>query len=750
MPAPRNRRDRATVRWAGLLWLAAWVVTAPTVVAQVPNLPEDIPIQVDAESLRYDQEREVLTAIGDVVVHYGDVVLRAEKIDVYRRTNVVEAEGQVHLDSPEGVLFADRVRLDLEQEVGAMQGAALRSRRLQYSLWGSSIEKFAGQRYRIVNGRFTTCNCERGRQSWSIAAKDLDVTIDGLGVARGATFNILDVPVLYLPRLVVPVQRERQSGFLLPRFGASNQRGFQTVLPFYWAIDRSREATLGIDVETSARVGLLGEYRYRASRENKGSIAVSYFNEFLRGDRLRGATAVPQDRWGLLAEVRQRWGDRGQIYVDGNWVSDDQFFREINTYSFERGRTIFFRTLPYTVSRVGATYVGRRSWLGADTTYFQNLTDAIESRTVHSVPRARWFGQSAWRRWLLADWDAQWDQFERGQGPAGARVLLRPRLTAVLPLPAWSHGNVSVRFWETAYALHRTVPLAAPGTAQNLPDKAHREQVEVRAEVGTQLQRVYEFPYAGLERVKHTIEPAIQYYFVPAARQDDLPFFDVFDRINRRSVVAYGATSRVLGRFAPTVVDDKRQRNENVRELARFSLLQGYDVNRVIAPLTQRLTESHLSDVDILGRVNPSRFLSFRFAGTLDTGAKEFSSTQVGVFVEDPREPDTAAGRRLATRTSAGVAYRLLANNVLQQIDGNFVVRLTDWAGVSYATRYNVPANRFLENYFGLRLVSRCDCWSLDFAISNRTNPNETEARLQLTLVGLSTTRQATRVAVAP
>jgi hypothetical protein len=92
----------------------------------------------------------------------------------------------------------------------------------------------------------------------------------------------------------------------------------------------------------------------------------------------------------------------------------------------------------------------------------------------------------------------------------------------------------------------------------------------------------------------------------------------------------------------------------------------------------------------------------------------------------------------------------LLANNVLQQIDGNFVLRLTDWAGVSYATRYNLPANRFLENYFGLRFVSRCDCWSLDFAVSNRTNPNETEARLQLTLVGLSTVRQASRVAVAP
>jgi LPS-assembly protein len=746
---PRERRCPSW--WLAYLGCLCWgLVFGGPLRGAAQELPEDLPIQIDASSLQYDQERDVLTALGDVVVRYGEVEVRADKIEVYRRTSVVEAEGQVRVDSPEGVLFADRARIDLEQEVGALQGAALRSRRLQYSLWGSSIEKFAGQRYRIVNGRFTTCNCEQGRQSWSIAAKDLDVTLDGYGVARGATFNILDVPVLYLPRLVFPVQRERQSGFLMPRFGASNQRGFQTVVPFYWAIDRSREATVGLDLETSARLGLLGEYRYLASRQSGGTLSAAYFNEFLRGSRQRGSTVVPQDRWSFLTDVRHRWKERGEFYVDTNFVSDDQFFREINTYSFERGRTILLRTLPYTATRVGGVFLGQRSLLSVEGSYFQDLTDPIESRTVQAVPRVQWTGQVPWQGWLLGDWDVQATQFERAQGPAGGRLLLRPRLTAVLPTRGWGFGTLSVRLWENAYALHRTSPLAAPGAAPALPSESHREQVEVRAEAGTTFQRVYPFARWGLTRLKHTIEPIAQYYFVPATRQEDLTFFDAFDRVDRRNVVAYGVSSRLIGRFDSAAGTTSSRGGSNVRELARFSVLQSYDFSRVIAPLTQRLTESHTSDVDILGRVNPSRFFSFRFAGALDAVAKEFSSTQVGVFVEDPREPDVAAGRRLATRTSAGVAYRLLANNVLQQVDGNFVLRLTDWAGVSYATRYNLPANRFLENYFGLRFVSRCDCWSLDFAVSNRTNPNETEARLQLTLVGLSTVRQPSRVAVAP
>ncbi|MCX8073240.1 MAG: LPS assembly protein LptD [Candidatus Binatia bacterium] len=740
----------ARVGLAVAIWLG--VASALASLGRAQELPSNLPVQVEADALTYNRERDLVTASGNVVIRYGDVELRAERVEVERSTSVVSAEGEVRLDSPEGVLFADRARIDLEQEVGNLRGAAIRSRKLQYSLWGSSIEKFAGQRYRIVNGRFTTCNCEEGRQSWSIAAKELDVTVDGYAVARGATFNILDVPVVYLPRALFPVQRERQSGFLMPRFGASNQRGFQTIVPFYWAIDPTREASLALDVETSARVGALAEYRYRASLVDQGSLAASYFNEFLRGDRTRGTMTVPQDRWSVLSSIDQHMGESVQLYIEGNLISDDQFFREMNTYSFEHRQTVLFRTLPYTASHAGAAYSLGRSLLALNASYYQDLTDPLESRTVQVAPRLAWLGQAPLQKWLLADWRLDWTQFERAQGPAGARLFAQPRISATIPLAPWGYGSVSVRFWQNAYALHRTEPLTAAGVVESLPSYSHREQVEVRAEAGSELQRVYDFPHWGMDRIKHTIEPVAQYYFVPRVSQEDLPFFDVFDRVNRRNVVAFGMISRLLGRFPASAPSDSgsSEKTTTTRELARFSLLQAYDLDRVIPPLTQRLGESHLSDVDLQGRINPSRFFSFRFAGTFDPQAVEFSSTQVGVFAEDPREVDSAAGRRLATRTSAGIAYRLLANNVLQQIDGNFVVRLTDWAGVTYATRYNVPAGRFLENYFGLRFVSLCDCWSVDIAMSNRTNPNETEARLQVTLIGLSSVRQASRVALAP
>jgi hypothetical protein len=104
----------------------------------------------------------------------------------------------------------------------------------------------------------------------------------------------------------------------------------------------------------------------------------------------------------------------------------------------------------------------------------------------------------------------------------------------------------------------------------------------------------------------------------------------------------------------------------------------------------------------------------------------------------------------LQTRTSAGVAYRFITGNQLQEINANAVVRLTDWAGIFYASRYDVVQHQFLDSYYGLRLSSTCDCWALDVAVEDRTNPSEVLVRAQLTLVGFGSGGRPSRVAWMP
>jgi hypothetical protein len=75
------------------------------------------------------------------------------------------------------------------------------------------------------------------------------------------------VPILYIPYGLFPVQRERQSGFLFPRFGYSNDaasRSSSRSIPRHQQEPRRDDLARPRD---EARIGALGEYRYALSPE---------------------------------------------------------------------------------------------------------------------------------------------------------------------------------------------------------------------------------------------------------------------------------------------------------------------------------------------------------------------------------------------------------------------------------------------------------------------------------------------------
>ena len=81
---------------------------------------------------------------------------------------------------------------------------------------GEKIEKKGEATYRLENATVTTCDGEN--PDWSLAASELDLTIDGYGVLKHGRFLTGDVPILYAPYFVFPAKTTRQSGFLFPFF----------------------------------------------------------------------------------------------------------------------------------------------------------------------------------------------------------------------------------------------------------------------------------------------------------------------------------------------------------------------------------------------------------------------------------------------------------------------------------------------------------------------------------------------------
>jgi len=719
-------------------------------------------VAIDAKSVAYDQRTNTVHAHGAVVIRRGDTEVRAEDVTVNRTTNEVFARGGVSVTDPAGTLLADEIKLNLDEETGNIERGTVTSQRLRYSLRGDRIEKGVGQSYHIENGRFTTCDCDGGAPSWSVAGKQIDVDLRGYGTVSGGTFNILDTPVFYLPHAVFPVNQERQTGLLMPRFSVSNRRGFQTLAPFYWAINRSQDLTLAADVETGARVGGVGEYRYAFSRDFHGEIDASYFNEFFRGTTVENNQTVPTDRWSVVTEHTNAVGP-ATAYADLFLVSDDAFLREINTFTFDRVRDTKIRTQPFTVSRFGLLQDWERAVFRVQGTYYQNLVESIppsnpnltpysDELTIQRLPDAQVWGQWLFGQHLLARANLEGSDFQRTEGIDGARLDLLPEVMAPVHLGYGFFGSVRAGFRETGYYLTET-EMSRGFRGDNpsaplidLPRTSHREIFTLDTEAGTSFSRVYEFDRFGISKLKHTIEPLVEYLYVPRVNQNDLPVFDGDDRERERSLFTYGFTSRLLAKYAAepssgeSSDDDAQPRG--VRELARLSLTQSADTERVIPPVGQTTGPDHVSDVDMDLRVQPSDILTLRAAGGYNIGASDISSVTVGFRFRDIDRDDDEA-KHLSIRNSLGVTYRFITNNLLQQVDSALQVRITDTLGFVYAERVDILNDRFLENYFGLRLLSQCDCWGVDFAVIDKSNPQEVEVRAQITLVGLGSSSRS-------
>lgn len=737
------------------LVLVALLVVVQVTSAQSGGAQADTDrIAIDAESISYDQRTDTVTATGDVVIQRGSFELRAGRVEVNRTSGDATAAGGVELTDSESTLVAEDMTLNLETETGVLTNGRLQSSRLRYRLLGDRIEKAEGQRYRIENGNFTTCICPEEPPSWSIAADHLDVEVGRCGALRGGTFNVLDWPVVYLPRAVFPVATERQSGLLLPKFAFSNRRGFQTIIPAYAVFNRSHDATIAFDFESGARVGLLGEYRFALGKGTGGEVAGAYFNELFRSardlestDRPVADPTIPEHRWSVTGHHDQRLPLDSTGFVDVFLVSDDLFLREINAFTLDYRHDTAIRTQRYTESRIGALHTWNRAAMLVQGRYYQDVI-GDDDLALQRLPEVRLWGQRALGGSMFGTFGASATSFQRRQGIDGLRLDIYPKFTIPIRTGLPLRAEVRMGIRETAYALTESRmrggldPSSQAAWVLDLPASVSRETAELGGEVSTEISRIYSIGGEHLQRLKHTIEPVIAYYYVPDITQNDLPIFDGVDRINHRNLVTYGVVSRVFGKFSPAKDEstDASPTAGTVRQLAALALFQSYDVNRQIAPVgipPGGQGSDQFSDIDLLVSATPLESMSVLVRSSYDTGHSDISAAGISVQLSDPRPSARSLPTRLSSRTAISIGYRFITQNVLQQLDASFFLHLTDYLGALLATRYDVQNAQVLDNHFGFRLLSRCDCWGLDVAVSDRTNPKEIELRAQLTIVGL-------------
>lgn len=228
----------------------------------------------------------------NVQVDCNDVQLFADQAEVFSDTDRLLASGNVLFVSNTNRISAERLEFNTRTKTGTFFTASgianIENRGIDRSLfgtqepdayfWGQTIEKLGPKTYRVTRGGFTTCVQPTPR--WELVSGSATITLEKHAVMTNTLLMVKGVPMFYLPVMYYPINKDdRATGFLIPVYGSSTLRGQSITVPFFWAINRSQDATLEYDYFSKTGQAYGGEYRYVQAPGSQGSLRTQYISE---------------------------------------------------------------------------------------------------------------------------------------------------------------------------------------------------------------------------------------------------------------------------------------------------------------------------------------------------------------------------------------------------------------------------------------------------------------------------------------
>jgi lipopolysaccharide assembly outer membrane protein LptD (OstA) len=830
---PAFRRIAISVVLAAMLVPAIARADAPVVPApkkKSGGIPTSVrtehaePVNVTGQETIYDSKTDTFVVKGDAVMTQGGSVLKADEIDIMRRDRKARAIGNVHLIDPEVEMWATEGTIDMTNETMVLYNSKILAKQNIYHLEGKQIIKQEGQTYEVKQGFFTTCGCEKGTPSWSINADHMVVNMGHTGTATNGTFNVAGYPVIPMPYMVFPADTDRHSGLLSGREGQSGLRGFQWLQPYYIAINKSSDATAAFDIETSQRVGGLGEYRLVNGKDDYLWVDGAFYNEALRSDANRvndiidtqiADPHIPLNRFGIIGMTRQHITDDLIAYGDTVSVSDSLYLREMDVWTLSRGFTtgqgaINFGSLTNAPSDFGLLYQMDNAYARFQGTWNQDLIQP-QQFALQRLPDLTVTGrQELFNNLMFADYDAEAVNFYRYEGVDGGRFSANPRVTLPWRLGDYltgygQVGSQAVLYDTAGHSIHvfpvGTIPPATPNStcadgggvelvfnncvalnSSNTSGTSARIVPYAKAGISTVLDRVYDFQWKSVEKLKNTIEPFANYAYVPRIFQGNQPLFDQTDRLNSRSLITYGFTTRLFAKIkdeapeetttdaTPTeaisgtgdsnvgpfhedpLADSLAPRGgtitregEHSQELGSFTLQQAYDTSHEVTT-----AGSNISDIEGLLNVYATQIATL--TSQLDYNPRAHAGITFANADLAIQSPWTTKGSPIylgkalqgsfiefaySYASRKATVFPGTARNAASFVSGRAYTDIFDRLGVYIAPSYDLADNRMLSTEYGVRLKSPCDCWAADLGITDSTNPNEVQVQFQLTLGGL-------------
>ena len=556
-------------RWSrrlrGLLTVLVAVVLLVGAV-QARAADEEQPIRLSAGE--QTTEGTVWRGSGDVVIRYQDITIRCDEMTYDHETMDLVATGNVVLDQGPRRFTAREMEFNLRTKTGTLFDGRGQFPPT-YSFSGDTIEKLDATHYRLTDATFTTCDPED--PAWDFHVRRALIEEEAYARLHGSALEVQGLPVFYLPYIVWPVKRERAPGLLTPGIGYSERRGVYLGNALYLPLGRSFDTTTYVDLYSEGYYGLGSEWRWAPVQEAAGEITAYT----LYDDR----TGVTEWKVDGAHEQEDLLGFR--MLAEVHELSDVDFFQEFER-SFDRNTLRSLYSYVYLTRTWGPASVNLR----ADRRVTFLETGSTDEILLHQLPelemRVRSTRLGATPLYWTLITSLNYFDVDRGGDLKGqyGRADLYPQLSYTLPGPLWLSVTPNLGGRGTVWS-KRLAPDRQSYEDTSLTRAYLAAGVDV---VGPSVSRVFDGGFGPYSKLKHLIEPRVNYTFVSDPEDEELiPRFDEVDSTLVTNKVRVTLANRLFARS---------EESQTAREIASLELYQEHSfsdpLNRGLGQTSQK------------------------------------------------------------------------------------------------------------------------------------------------------------------
>ncbi len=133
-----------------------------------------------------------------------------------------------------------------------------------FKLEGNQLTRDREDLYQAQDAFITPCKCDEDESpAWGLRADYISAQKEGYANLKHLTFEIMGIPILYLPFAKIPIKNKRQSGLLSPKFRWDLEEGSVISQPVYFAIDDKQDITTEFSYYQSRGLLLKNQYRFK-------------------------------------------------------------------------------------------------------------------------------------------------------------------------------------------------------------------------------------------------------------------------------------------------------------------------------------------------------------------------------------------------------------------------------------------------------------------------------------------------------